>query len=849
MAGRIRSVSSHQRLILADDWAVCSTAAGQASDSSQMSDLPASAWVGGLKLGTAAAMLRQSGAWSLDGEARRFDSEDWWFRREFSSSDWSGEGALILGLDGLATIAEVWLNGELVLRSSNMFIGHEVDIRSRLQPTNELLICCRSLDRVLAQRRARPRWRAPMVEHQQLRWIRTTLLGRTPGWSPPAAAVGPWGAVWIERRDAIRVKSVQLRSSVSGRHGQVDVSCELDDLGAPFDSVDLVLNHRGRDHSVALAKGEEGSSYRGSLLIDEVALWWPHTHGEPVLYDARLEVKRIDQAKIDVDLGPIGFRTIVLDTEGGRFSFIVNGVSVFCRGACWTPPDIVALRGTHEAYEQAVRAVREAGMNMLRVGGTMVYEDFAFLECCDRYGVLVWQDLMFANMDYPLGDEAFASSVEVEAAQQLRRLQAHPCVALICGNSEVEQQAAMWGTARQSWEPKLFHEDLRRWTQLHCPGVAYWPSSAHGGSIPHQIDVGSTSYFGVGAYLRPLDDARRSNLQFASESLAFANVPEESTMARMPGGLGVRVHHPTWKMRSPRDLGAGWDFDDVRDFYFAKLFGVEPLTLRYSNHDRYLKLSRILTGEIMNATLSEWRRSASSCNGALIWFLRDLWAGAGWGLLDDRGAPKACYHYVKRACQPIAVSISDEGCNGLHVHVWNDPGAALSASLDIALYRLDGVCLGRSVESLALGPHSSQTIVAGSTFDTALDLSAAFRFSESEYATVVANLRGAGDELLAQAFHSPAGFGTFQHADVGLTAKAYPESGGRYELTLTSRLCAQAVHFDISGYRAVDEYFHMAPQSERRVVLEPITSSAASDKSGQVSAMNSRQAVNIEWLS
>ena len=51
------------------------------------------------------------------------------------------------------------------------------------------------------------------------------------------------------------------------------------------------------------------------------------------------------------------------------------------------------------------------------------------------------------------------------------------------------------------------------------------------------------------------------------------------------------------------------------------------------------------------------------------------------------------------------------------------------------------------------------------------------------------------------------------------------------------------------GYRAGDESFHMAPQSERRVVLEPITSSAASDKSGRVSAMNSRQAVNIEWLS
>jgi len=139
----------------------------------------------------------------------------------------------------------------------------------------------------------------------------------------------------------------------------------------------------------------------------------------------------------------------------------------------------------------------------------------------------------------------------------------------------------MWGAPRELWSPRLFHEVLPAQVRAHCPGVAYWPSSAHGGAFPHQASSGSTSYYGVGAYLRPLDDARRSELRFASESLAFANVPAP---AALPGGPGARVHTPAWKARTPRDLGAGWDFDDVRDHYLGLLFGVDPLELRFRNY-------------------------------------------------------------------------------------------------------------------------------------------------------------------------------------------------------------------------------------------------------------------------
>src|SRR5207237_2847281 len=153
----------------------------------------------------------------------------------------------------------------------------------------------------------------------------------------------------------------------------------------------------------------------GDLEIDK-PLWWPHTHGTPHLEACRLEL-RLGDEWITVDCGRVGFRDIRLDTEGGGVRFIVNGVPIFCRGACWTTLDILRLRGDSGSLRRALETARDAGANMLRVGGTMAYETEDFYRICDELGILVWQDFMFANMDYPMGDAQFRADVEAEPRQ------------------------------------------------------------------------------------------------------------------------------------------------------------------------------------------------------------------------------------------------------------------------------------------------------------------------------------------------------------------------------------------------------------------------------------------------
>jgi beta-mannosidase len=845
MSGRLRAVQGHQVDWLSAGWQLAASTAG-AIDGPAALGRTALDWVPTVVPSTAASSLRSAGSWSLDGDVRRFDAHEWWYRARFDGEPARPGEQLWLCFDGLATVADVWLNGDALLSSEGMFVAHECRVDGAWRADNELVIRFRSLDALLAARRPRPRWRAPMVENQQLRWFRTTLLGRTPGWSPPAAAVGPWRGIRLERRRGVMIENVRLRAH---EDGGLDVDCSISSTdGAAFSGADIVLERGGRTITGSLAARGTDGAVGGRLLVPHVERWWPHTHGDPALYSAWLRVRH-GGGVVDADLGAVGFRSVALANGDGDFSVQINGTPVFCRGACWTPLDPVAFAVESGVEDRALAQVVDAGMNMLRVGGTMVYESDHFLDQCDARGILLWQDFMFANLDYPGEDSAFLDAVDGEARQHLARLQGRPSLTVLCGNSEGEQQAAMWGAPRERWEPALFHERLAALAREACPDVPYWPSSAHGGAFPHQGSSGAASYYGVGAYMRPLEDARRSEVRFASECLAFANVPDERTLALLPGGYGVEVHHPAWKARSPRDLGAGWDFDDVRDHYMALLFRVDPLALRYADRERYLALARVVTGEVMDAVFSEWRRKRSVTRGGLVWFLRDLWAGAGWGVVDATGAPKAAWHYLKRALAPIALSFSDEGCNGLAVHVVNDRAAIMRGELEVTLYRAGGVQVGKGTQKVEVAAHSASEINAETLFDGFLDLSYAYRFGPPMFNVAAARLRDDGGAVLARAFHFVSGLPNTRELDIGLAAAATLGHDGAYDLVVRTCQFAQSVCIDMAGFESNENYFHLAPGDERRLHVTRTerhdTQSPAATPRGTVRALNAETPAQI----
>jgi beta-mannosidase len=657
--------------------------------------------------------------------------------------------------------------------------------------------------------------------------------------------VGPWQPIWLEQRQYLNIDNATLNATVAGNVGSAEVALQFAPIGKiAIVSAKIVLERNGKEYCANVdLKGSRDCVAR--ISVPQPDLWWPHTHGDPALYSVKAIIISNDGATQliqEVALGHIGFRTLALNTDSDDFELSVNGVPIFCRGACWTPIDLVTFAAQPAQYASAIKQVRDAGMNMLRISGTMVYESDEFLDLCDQNGILLWQDFMFANMDYP-EDEKFIASVTTEVQQQLAKLGSRACVAVLCGNSEVEQQAAMWGAVRELWTPRLFHTVIADLANAFAPGVPYWPSSAHGGAIPHQPNVGTTSYYGVGAYLRSTEDARRSDVKFATECLAFANIPEDSAIEKMPRGLALRVHHPEWKSRTPRDLGAGWDFEDVRDFYLRELFNVDPMQLRYADHDRYLDLGRVACGEAIAAAFREWRRKRSVCTGALIWFLRDLWPGAGWGVLDAHSSPKSPYYFLRRLLQPKAVFLTNEGNNGVFVHLVNETAEPLQGNVAISLYRLDEISVGNKLQPITIPARTTLELPVAAFFEGFMDLSYAYRFGPPTCSLVAAVLTDHQGNVLARDFYFPIGHAIAVEPDIGLSATAQLSSNGDAELAVQSKRAARFVTVQADGFEIEDQYFHLAPGVPHRVQLRRIGS--ASSVKGQVKALNSTALVKI----
>ncbi len=794
-----------------------STAPGAAATPADLD--PGARFVAAPVPGTVARALADAGLYTVDDPAPLHDADHWYL------GTIEGEGALRIVFEGLATLCDVFVGGALVLSSDHMFARHEVVVD--LSGRTDLALCFRALAPRLAQKGPRARWKTGMIPNQGLRLVRTTTIGQMPGWCPAVEAVGPFRPIRIEPASTPRIRPLRLMPDFDGTAGSLDAVIAVRGAVAP-----PRLSCAGGE--VVLAEREPGI-FAGRLDGLAVAPWWPNGFGDQPLHPVTLSVDRTLH-----ELGRTGFRRIEADrgADGRGFGLRVNGRPVFCRGAVWTSADVVGLSGTRAAYEPVLRLARDAGMTMIRVSGTMLYESPDFFALCDEFGLMVWQDFAFANFDYPVKDPAFVAAVRREAAYFCAATAGAPSLAVLCGGSETMQQGAMMGLPESAWRSPLFTDVLAEAAADHRPDAVYVENSPSGGALPFLPNVGVGHYYGVGAYCRPLEDARRAGVRFAGECLAFANAPEQATLDRH---LAVPpVHHPRWKAATPRDLGASWDFEDVRDHYLALLYGVDPVRLRREDVARYLDLARATTAEVMEATFAEWRRAASPCRGALVFTLQDLVPGAGWGVVDAVGAPKAAYFALARAFRPLQLTMTDEGTNGLALHLLNETGELRPVTLSLAALREGAAPVVRAACDLDLAAGAALEIGAFELLGAFFDFTYAYRFGPPAHDVVVARLtcRDSG-ALLADAFHFPGGRGA-DRRDCGLAARL-EEDGDGFALTISCTRLAQSVHVVDADFRGSDGWFHLAPGEERRLRLlrRPDAAEGARPR-GEVAAVNAR---------
>ena len=247
----------------------------------------------------------------------------------------------------------------------------------------------------------------------------------------------------------------------------------------------------------------------------------------------------------------------------------------------------------------------------------------------------------------------------------------------------------------------------------------------------------------------------------------------------------------------------------------------------------------------MAHVMNEWRRAGSTCNGALIWFMRDLWEGAGWGIVGADGLPKCAYYYLRRALQSVAVWITDEGNNGLQLHLANESASVLSATLHVSLYRNGSDIVEQVKRDITLQARVTAALPLASLFDHWLDLSFAYRFGPPSVDLIHTRLCDQLGKELSEHHYLPLGLRSLGLHDVGITAIANRLPVGGVELELRSNHYAHAVTVEARGYCASEQHFSLTPRIAKKVQLNPADCMNPGPFRCQVRAINSPVVTNV----
>ena len=232
-----------------------------------------------------------------------------------------------------------------------------------------------------------------------------------------------------------------------------------------------------------------------TLVIKDPELWMPNGYGKQALYDLKVILMQ-DGALVHTETRRIGIRTVELvqrpDSNGKSFFFRVNGVDIFCGGSCWIPTDSFLTNVTRDRYHAWIELMVPANQKMIRVWGGGIYEDDAFYDACDEFGILVWQDFMFGCGNYPAYPEIL-KSIEAECVANLRRIRHHPCLAILAGNNEdyqVQESAKLTYDYADKNEDNWLKSDfparyiyeslLPRVSAAEAPSIPYHPGSPWG---------------------------------------------------------------------------------------------------------------------------------------------------------------------------------------------------------------------------------------------------------------------------------------------------------------------------------------------------------------------------------
>jgi len=740
------------------------------------------------------------------------NESEWWYRKEIElTPEVIGKDVVELAFESLDTFATIWVNEAKVGEANNMFTPWRFNIKQAAKPGKNLIaIRFKPVNKVAAEleKQHQHKYVSLSADNFSARpYVRKAQYSFGWDWGPTLPTSGIWRKAEVAAYDTARLGYVAgLPEEVSKEKARLKLSAEVHAAKETTLNVKFALAGFGQKKEQTVeVKTKIGRNFADCTLeVEAPKLWWPRGYGEPNLYEVTAQVysekELLGESRIKV-----GIRGIKLvqepDEEGKTFTFQINGVNVFCKGANWVPADSFLPKVNYERYYKLLDLAADANFNMLRVWGGGVYEADEFYDLCDALGIMVWQDFMYVCAGYP-EEEWFLREAEREAMEAVLRLRGHPSIVVWCGNNENQWLHSVLWRVRDKVE-RLYGSQIYESLLLHVcqfldPTRPYRPSTPFGGEDSSGRHEGD-----------------RHNWEVWSQGIDYPAYLEDN--GRFISEFGWQAP-PTMKL-----LSAYIEKQDLNPNSFAfkahekQVGGLELLKALLSIHygipsemNQFVLYGQLNQGEALKTGVTHWRSRMFKTSGCLIWQLNDCWPVISWSLIDYGLNPKAAYYYVKRAYQPIISPLIIKQGN-VEVYVINETDRQVNGTLQLEVMTFGGEVLFEHTTEVLVPAYTSKLAV-----QTALE-----KLPKRDDCILVTALKSAG-RVLTQDIRTAAEPKNLKLSDPKLQATIRRSSAKTFEVTVSTQFYAKAVKLDLGDLKAKlsDNFFDLLPNTEKAVTCQ-----------------------------
>ncbi len=748
-------------------------------------------------------------------EIRELFRKDYFFSREFEVSPQLFEQERIqLICHGIDTLSRVYINNMYIGSTENMHRTYTFEVKNFLHPgINTIMVELFSPLNYIENHKSTPGKEITYASTGCIpgnQYIRKAHSMFGWDWGAQLPDCGIWRSIDLVGYSLIKLEDVQIIQ----HHEKKKVTLEIRVKAQLIRNQHYIIQSElvtpdGR--VTAITETMVGNEVVMNMEIENPKLWWPNGFGEHPLYTVSVFALDMNGNQWDSKTYKIGLRTITVsqdkDEFGRDFAITVNGVKIFAMGANYVPEDTIYSFVTQAKINYLLKSAVKCNFNTIRVWGGGYYPSDTFYDYCDEYGLLVWQDLMFACNIYDLTDD-FKKSISAEVTDNVKRLRHHACLALLCGNNEIESAWMNWGGFKDHSDAlkqdylTMFESLLPDIVNENAPQTFYWPSSPSSGGRfdkPDDETRGDCHYWEVWHGQKPFTDYRLHNMRFCSE-FGFQSFPSIKTVETYTHPEDRNIFSEVMESHQKND-GA-----NAKMLYYLSQNFLFPKDL-----ESILYLSQIMQAIAVKYGVEHWRRQRGCTMGTLFWQLNDNWPVASWSSIDYFGRWKALQYFARNFYAQIAGSIEMNG-NVASIYIQNETRDFETRRVKLSLQTMDFVLL-----------HSAEYEVDVPPF-------AAMKVCEIDYSDLIAGME---DRVFLEAVFLDSEdavvsseievFVPYKRLNLDRSSISYSviELADEYVIRLMSGGFAAFVELDLKQADAIfsENYFHLTSKREKAVKL------------------------------